>query len=91
MAIRIALAFIDKTVSRATTSGSGGVATLNHEIGNDAVKRHAVVELVLRKKNEVVDRLGCVFHKEITNDFAAACRDGSGVFFLRVDRHRGRR
>jgi hypothetical protein len=51
-----AVDLIGKTVSWATRTGASWVASLNHEIGNDAVKCHAVVISTLSKIEEIGGR-----------------------------------
>jgi hypothetical protein len=47
--------FITKTIARAAASASGWVATLNHEVFDDAVEGQAVVEAFSYQKDEVVN------------------------------------
>ena len=48
-----ALGLILETITGATHAGAGRIATLNHEVGNDAMEDGAVVELVLDRKSVV--------------------------------------
>ena len=47
-------------VPRAPTPRPGRVSRLIHELRDDPMKDHAVEEMVLSQKDEVVDGLGCI-------------------------------
>ena len=48
VSVGIASGFVAKTIAGASRAGSGWVAALNHKVGNDAMKGHAVVKAVAR-------------------------------------------
>ena len=47
--------FIGKSIAWAAASGAGGIATLNHEVRNDAVKCQSVIEAVGGEIQEIGD------------------------------------
>ncbi len=51
---------VGELVARAAAAGAGGVPALSHEVGDDAVKRRAVVEAVAGQEDEVVHGHGRV-------------------------------
>ena len=75
-----ALGFVGKLVAGAAHAGAFGVAALDHELGDDAMKDGAVVELcalfaaavpvlgTFGEADEVGYSLGCVFFEELTDD-----------------------
>src|SRR5688572_27914785 len=68
---RIALALVGELVAGAAAAGAGRVARLDHEVVDDAVKLHAVVEALTGEKYEIVDGLRCVLRVELELDRAA--------------------
>ena len=56
--------FIIKTVSRPAKARAGGIAGLGHEIGQDTMKEHPIVETFLGQKDKVIDRLRRFIGKE---------------------------
>src|SRR5262249_58063283 len=59
-------------VARATGPVALGIAALHDEIGHDSMEGQAVVEALLRQRDEVLDRLGRVFGVEVDADLV--CR-----------------
>ena len=70
MLVRIVFGFIFESIPRSAATSAGGIAALDHKIGNDAMKHGAVVKLLFREKNEIVNGFRSVPGKEIANDFA---------------------
>src|SRR5579864_2529961 len=60
--------FVLETVPGTAAAGRGGVAALNHEVGDDAMKDGAVVEAVASQENEIVDGLGGVLGEQFADD-----------------------
>lgn len=57
VAIGIAFEFIGKLISWTAGSGSGWVAALDHEVGNDAVKYDAVIKPFASQEHKIVHGL----------------------------------
>ena len=64
---------------RAARAGSGRVAGLGHEAGNDAVEDEAVVELLLHQRLDLGDVLGRPVGPEQDHDLAVLRRHDDGV------------
>src|SRR5277367_1423335 len=54
MFARIVSRFIAEAIAGAAAAGAGGVAALDHEIGDDAVEFHAVIKFVTGQEDEIV-------------------------------------
>ena len=65
-------------IAGATHAGTLGIAALNHETGDDAVKDEAVIEAAVHKAQEVVDGVRSNLRVELGLDDAA-------VFHLKGD------
>ena len=83
----IAQKFIFKAVARAAFATAGRVASLDHEIVNDAVKDQVIIESLTRQKDEVVDGFGGIFwvKSKFYRSFAGFYRCSIG--FFRVNLH----
>jgi hypothetical protein len=67
-----------------------GVATLNDETGDDAVKGRAVIKSHLGQLEEIIQVTGSVFWVKANLDLAEFGRDGdTRVDFLEFHRHGG--
>src|SRR5262249_13914836 len=82
--------FVFELVTRAATPGPGRVASLDHEIGDDAMKDGAVIEFFAREKNEVVDGFGSVPGEKIAHDLSARGLERGRVLLVGIDGHRRR-
>ena len=80
-----ALGFILELVARSAHAGATGIAPLNHEVGNDAVKDRSVVKrtraffaadavlpfaLTFGKLHKICHRLGCFLFEQAADDGA---------------------
>ena len=86
----ITLGLIFEFVAWSAGSCSRGVAALDHEVGNNAVKNRAVVKSIAGQKNEITNSLRSVLHEEI-HDHRAAGRIERGSVLLRGINHHGGR
>src|SRR4051794_33196870 len=59
---------VRERVAGAARAGAGRVAALDHEVLDDAVEDHPVVEAVARELLEVLDGLGCVLVEQLDLD-----------------------
>jgi len=75
-------------VARTTHAGAGWVAALGHEVLQDAMEGHAIIEAIFGQKNEGIDCLGSQIWTQLDDDVAARSFDGGGVVFGGVDGHR---
>src|SRR5436190_7277227 len=66
----VVVELILERVARAAGPGAGWVAALDHEVRDDAVEDHAVVEAVAGELAEVLDGLGRVVIEELNRDRA---------------------
>jgi len=89
VAVRVAREFVGEFVAGATASGSGRVAALDHKVGDDAVKTHAIIKAIACQKNEVVHGFGRVSGEKLHLDVARVGFEGRSVVFGRVDGHCG--
>src|SRR5690349_10270267 len=60
MLIRIAPGLVLKFIAGSAAAGAGGIAALDHEVGDHAMKHGAVVKAFAREEDEIVDSLGGV-------------------------------
>ena len=81
--VRIAFELVFEAIAGAAAAGAGGVAALDHEVGDDAVEDGAVVEFVAGQEDEVVDGLGRFLGEQLADDFAARSGESRGVFLVR--------
>lgn len=77
-------------IAGSAASRTGWVAALNDEVADDAVEDDAVVEPLVRQKDEIVDRLRCIPGSQIDNDFTSGCHHPCAILAVRVDLHRRR-
>src|SRR5262245_44784081 len=54
--VRLLTEFVANRETRAALAVAAGIAALDHEIGNDAVKRQAIVEALAGEGHERLDR-----------------------------------
>ena len=90
VAVRVPLRLVLEPVAWAASAGARRVAALEHEVGDDAVENRAVVEVVVREEDEVVNGLGRVGRVELDLDVALGGGDRGLVALARVDLHGGR-
>jgi hypothetical protein len=90
VAVGIAFELVGEAVAGTAAAGAGGVAALDHEVGDDAVEDGAVVELVAGEEDEVADGVRRFGGEELTNNCAARRFERGGVLLGRINRHRRR-
>src|SRR5205814_5634920 len=86
MFLRIALVF--ELITRTAPTGSGWIAALNHEIGNDPMKQGTVIKFIRGQEHEIVHRFRSILGEKLAHDFTPRRVKGSGVFLIRIDPHR---
>ena len=84
VAQRVALELVREGVTGTAAAGACGVATLNHEVRDDAVKGYAIVIAFVGKEDEVVDGIGSIAREEIQDDVAFGCLQRNFVNLGRV-------
>jgi hypothetical protein len=89
MLLRIALVF--ELIAGAAPTGSGWIAALYHEIGDDPMKHGAVIKFIPGQEGEIVHRFRSILGEKLAHDFAPRRVKRSGVLLIRIDRHRRRR
>src|SRR5690606_7818649 len=77
-------------VARPAAAVAGRVATLGHEVLDDAVEGQPVVEVVARQDDEVVDRPRRLVLEQVDLDVADVRGEGRRVVRRLVDAHRWR-
>src|SRR6266498_4915980 len=77
--------FICKFIARSASSGTSGVATLHHEIGNHAMEHHAIIESFAREKDKVVDCLWCFICEQFKDHCAFIGFHARLVFLLGIN------
>ena len=65
------VSFIRKAVSRIATPGPGGVAALDHEVGDNAVESGIVIVAVFNQKDKIIHRFGSIGGEEFQYQIAA--------------------
>jgi hypothetical protein len=88
---RIATQFVLELVAGTAAPGACGVAALNHEVVDDAMKRYSVIEAFASQKDEVVDRLGRMLGIELEFDRASVGLHCGAIDGVCVDGDVGRR
>ena len=83
--VRIAHKLVFEAVARTTATGTGGVAALDDEVGNDAVEGDAIVKAFTRQKHEVVDGDGGGVGKQFNFDGAFVGFHRNCVTFFKVN------
>ena len=68
---QVLFAFISKVIARTAAASAGGIAALDHEVGNYAMEDNAIVKAIFGKENKIVHRFGCVGCIEFANNIAA--------------------
>ena len=63
-------------VAGAAHTGAVGVAALNHEVLDDAVKDHTIIEALLGQVDEVLDRLRRLIAEKVDDDIAVVRVNG---------------
>ena len=76
---------ICEAIARTAATGAGGVAALDHEIGDHAVEDGAIVETLARQEDEIVDRLGRFIGEKSDGDVAFIGVEDGGVALLGVE------
>src|SRR5207237_10511582 len=66
--VGVALGLVLELVARPAAAGALGVAALDHEVFDDAVKREAVVEFLAGEEDEIVDGLRGVLREQLADD-----------------------
>ena len=77
-------------IAGTAAAGGRGIAALDHEVGDDAMKDGAVVEAFARQEYEIVHGLGRVLGEKLADDLALRGVERGRVLAGRIDRH-GRR
>src|SRR5579859_5120506 len=68
-----------EAIAGAAGAGAGWIACLRHEVGNNAMERHPIVETLARQEDEVVDGVRRILGIQIGFHRAEACVQGGGV------------
>ena len=79
--------FILKPIARPAAAGAGGVAALNHKVGNDPVENHPVIKALAGQKDKVVHRQRRILGEQFHADDALIGADVGAVAALGVDGH----
>ena len=77
--------FVCETIARTATTGTCGIAALNHKIGDHPVEKSAIKESLPGKEHKIVHRLGGFIGEELQLDISLIRVQGGGIFLLRVD------
>ena len=76
--------FVAEIVTGTTTTGAGGVATLSHEVSDDAVEDSVIVVAFAREEDEIVDCIGHFNCEKCYLDVAFVCFECGSVFFREI-------
>src|SRR5579875_597724 len=78
---------IGELVARATGSRAGGITALGHEALDHAVKRHPIIEVVARQKDEIIDGHRRLFGEKFHLEVAFIGMEHSDISLVGIDLH----
>jgi len=84
---RVAFDFVLELVTGTAPAGACGVASLNHEVADYAVKGYAVIEAFSGQKDEVVDRFRGILRIKLYLDCTPVRFNRCLISFLGIDLH----
>ena len=81
--------FIGELVAGAARSSTGGVASLGHETGDNAVEGRTIIKALPGQEDEIVHRYGDISGEQLQPEASLLCFNGGGVFLGFINDHRG--
>jgi len=78
---------VGELVAGAACARASWIAALRHEILNDAVERHGLVESLAGEEHEIVDGTGRFVRKQFDDNVALVQLERRNIFFLGINHH----